>query len=72
MQIIHNPNYYHPKKEYFVKCAKFHKEAKITVYYHAVQQCRTDNQLTQNEVGRKCTLWEENGYMCLDCPHLPK
>lgn len=72
MKIVRNSDYYHPKEQYNVKCSKYNKDATITVFYRSVQMCKTDIQLTPVESGRKCSLWDENKSVCLECPYLKK
>ena len=70
MKEVRNSNYYYPKEQYIKRCPKYNKEATITIYYRATQLHKTDIQLTPIELGRKCSLWNENKDMCLECPIL--
>lgn len=69
MKIVRNSDYYQPKEQYNVKCSKYNKNATITIYYHSVQMCKTDIQLTPIESGRKCSLRDENNLVCPECPY---
>lgn len=70
MKVMHNSNYYHPKELYTVNCQKCNKRATITVFYRSTKLCKTDIQLTPIKSGMDCSLWEEQGYQCIECPYL--
>ena len=72
MKIARNSYYYQYKEQYNVKCSKYNKDTTLTIFYRFVQMCKTDIQLTPVELGRKCSLWEENNPICQECPHLKK
>lgn len=72
MKIVRNSDYYQHKEQYSAKCSKYNKDATITIFYRSVQMCKTDIQLTPIELGRKCSLCEENNSICPECPHFKK
>lgn len=72
MKIVRNLDYYQPKEQYNVKCLKHNKNATITIFYRSAQVCKTDIKLTPIELGRKCSLWDENNPVYPDCPYLKK
>lgn len=72
MKIARNADYYKPKEQYSVKCSKYKRDATITIFHRSTQMCKTDIQLTPIESGLKCSLWEENHSICIECPHLMK
>lgn len=72
VKIVHNSDYYQHKVQYKVKCLKHQKDAILTVFFRSIQLCKTDIQLTPIESGMKCSLWEEDNYHCIECPHKPK
>jgi len=72
MEIVRNKKYYNPKEEYPVKCLKYKKDATITEFYRSTQLCKTDIDLTPIKSGWKCSLWENNNFRCIECPHIQK
>ena len=72
MKIVRNSDYYQHKEEYSVRCLKYKQDATLTIFYSSVQMCKSDIQLTPIELGRKCSLWEENKFTCIECPYLQK
>ena len=69
MKLIHNSDFYQSKKEFHVMCAKYQKDATLTVFYKHRKLCKTDIQLTPVELGMQCSLWDGNNSRCIECPH---
>lgn len=69
---IHNADYLNPKEQYIKKCPKYNKDATITFYYRNTQVCKTDIQATPVKTGMKCSLWDEKGAICPECPAMQK
>lgn len=69
---IRNSDYLNPKEQYIIKCPIYNKETTVTLFYRATQGCKNDIQPTFIKLGMKCSLWDEKGSACRECPAISK